>query len=85
MCATILYGLMRFLGIEHAYLMGASIGGGIVIDFALEHPEMVDALIPVVSGLSGGPEPTEEELRQYQEIEARDGRGARGGRPRPHR
>ena len=60
---------MRFLGIDHAYQMGASIGGGLVIDFALEHPEMVDALIPVVSGLSGGPEPTEEELRQYQEIE----------------
>jgi len=64
-----LYRLMRFLGIEHAYLMGASVGGGIVVDFTLEHPEMVDALIPVVSGLSGGPPPSEEEMRQWQEIE----------------
>ncbi|MGI8854926.1 MAG: alpha/beta fold hydrolase [Thermomicrobiales bacterium] len=64
-----LFALMRVLGIDHAYLMGASIGGGIVIDFALEHPEMVDALIPVVSGLSGGPPPSEEELRQWKEIE----------------
>lgn len=64
-----LYALMRSLGIGHAYLMGASIGGGLVIDFALEHPEMVDALIPVVSGLSGGPEPSEEELRQWKAIE----------------
>jgi pimeloyl-ACP methyl ester carboxylesterase len=63
------YALMRTLGIDHAYLMGASIGGGIVIDFALEHPEMVDALIPVVSGLSGGPEPSEEELRQWKAVE----------------
>jgi pimeloyl-ACP methyl ester carboxylesterase len=64
-----LYALMRALGIDRAYLMGASIGGGLVIDFALEHPEMVDALIPVVSGLSGGPEPSEEELRQWKQIE----------------
>jgi pimeloyl-ACP methyl ester carboxylesterase len=64
-----LYALMRFLGIDSAYLMGASIGGGIVIDFALEHPEMVDALIPVVSGLSGGPEPSEDEVRQWKAIE----------------
>jgi pimeloyl-ACP methyl ester carboxylesterase len=62
--------LMRALGIDHAYLMGASIGGGIVVDFALEYPAMVDALIPVVPGLSGGPPPTEEEMRQFQEIEA---------------
>ncbi len=65
-----LFALMRVLDIDHAYLMGASIGGGIVIDFALEHPEMVDALIPVVSGLSGGPPPSEEQLRQWNEIEA---------------
>lgn len=64
-----LHGLMGHLGIDHAYLMGASIGGGLIIDFALEHPEMVDALIPVVSGLSGGPPPTEEEMQQFQEIE----------------
>lgn len=64
-----LHGLMGHLAIDHAYLMGASIGGGLIIDFALEHPEMVDALIPVVSGLSDGPPPTEEEMRQFQEIE----------------
>jgi pimeloyl-ACP methyl ester carboxylesterase len=61
--------LMGALGIERAYLMGASIGGGIVVDFALEHPEKVDALIPVVSGLSGSPPPSEDEMRQFEEIE----------------
>jgi pimeloyl-ACP methyl ester carboxylesterase len=65
-----LYRLIRFLDIEHAHLVGASIGGGIAIDFTLEHPEMVDALIAVVPGLSGGPQPSEEVMRVSQEIEA---------------
>lgn len=64
-----LHRLMAHLGIEHAYLMGASIGGGVVVDFALEYPAMVDALIPVVPGLSGGPPPTEEEMRQFAAVE----------------
>jgi 3-oxoadipate enol-lactonase len=48
-----LYGLLTFLGIEKAALMGVSLGGRVALDFTLEHPEMVDALIPVASGLSG--------------------------------
>ena len=48
-----LYALMQFLGIERAYLMGVSGGGALAIDFTLEHPEMVDALIPVTAGVSG--------------------------------
>jgi pimeloyl-ACP methyl ester carboxylesterase len=48
-----LAGLMDFLGIESAILMGASIGGSIIVDFALEYPARVDALIPVAAGLSG--------------------------------
>src|SRR6266851_3278425 len=42
-----LYGLLKFLGVEKAYIMGLSMGGGIDIDFTLAHPEMVAALIPV--------------------------------------
>ncbi len=49
--------VLDHLGIISCYLMGASMGGGIAVDFALEHPEMVDALIAVVPGLSGAPEP----------------------------
>jgi pimeloyl-ACP methyl ester carboxylesterase len=40
--------------------VGCSMGGGIGLDFALEHPERVWALVPVASGL-GGFESTEEE------------------------
>ncbi len=48
-----LHGLLTHFGIGRAYLLGCSLGGATIIDFALEHPEMVDALIPVGSGLSG--------------------------------
>src|SRR5947209_2171421 len=48
-----LYALLQFLSIEKTYLIGLSMGGGLAIDFRLEHPEMVDALITVGAGLSG--------------------------------
>ena len=48
-----LYDLLKHLGVEHAYVLGNSRGGQIAIDFTVEHPEMVDALIPVAAGLSG--------------------------------
>ncbi len=48
-----LYGLMKHQEIEKAYLLGCSIGGSTCLDFSLEHPEMVGALVLVGSGLSG--------------------------------
>jgi pimeloyl-ACP methyl ester carboxylesterase len=48
-----LYGLLTALGIARAHLVGLSIGGSIILDFAVEHPEMVTALVPVAAGLGG--------------------------------
>ena len=62
-----LYTLMKFLGIESAYLMGVSGGGALALDFTLEHPEMVDALIPVTAGVSGF-RPSEEVLKQHPDV-----------------
>jgi len=62
-----LYELMKFLGIESAYIMGVSGGGRLAIDFTLEHPEMVDALIPVTAGVSGF-QPSEELMSKYPEV-----------------
>lgn len=62
-----LYELMRFLGIESAYLMGVSGGGALAIDFTLEHPEMVDALIPVTAGVSGF-RPSEEMMKEHPDV-----------------
>ncbi len=48
-----LYQLISFVGIERAHLLGCSAGGGTLIDFALEHPEMTDSLVLVNSALGG--------------------------------
>jgi pimeloyl-ACP methyl ester carboxylesterase len=48
-----LYGLLQYLGIAQAHVIGVSIGGMTAVDFTLEHPEMVTALIPVAAGISG--------------------------------
>src|SRR5712692_4395233 len=48
-----LYELLKHLQIEKAYLLGLSLGGMIAIDFTLEHPEMVDALVLVGAAMSG--------------------------------
>ncbi len=67
-----LYDILRHLGVEHTYLCGVSAGGALAIDFALEHPETVDAIIPVASGLSGyagGHQQTEVEKRLFEEYQ----------------
>lgn len=47
--------LLDALGIERACAMGVSMGGGIALNFAIAHPEMVAALVLVASGLPGAP------------------------------
>ncbi len=63
-----LYALLTSLDIEKTYLLGLSLGGMIAVDFTLEHPDMVDALILVGAPVSGFPVeliyPTEEMLQQ---------------------
>ena len=54
-------------GIESAYIMGVSGGGALAIDFTLEHPEMVDALIPVTAGVSGL-RPSEEVMKKHPDV-----------------
>jgi 3-oxoadipate enol-lactonase len=46
-------GLLNFLNIEKAYVIGLSFGGRVAIDFTLAHPEMVDALILGAPALGG--------------------------------
>lgn len=48
-----LEGLLDQLGIQRAVLVGCSMGGTIVLDFALEHPERVDGLVLVSAAPSG--------------------------------
>ncbi|WP_201376237.1 alpha/beta fold hydrolase [Ktedonobacter robiniae] len=48
-----LYGLLTFLGISHAFLVGCSLGSVTVIDFVLQYPGMIDGLI-LVTATPGG-------------------------------
>jgi len=64
-----LHGLLTSLGVERAYLIGCSKGGSTIIDFALEHPEMVDALVPVGSA-PGGTEFSGDPPKQWEEMTA---------------
>ncbi len=60
--------LLDFLNIDHAYLMGCSMGGGACMNFALDYPDRADALIMVGSAPVGfaypewSPSPLDEEM-----------------------
>ena len=69
-----LYHLLKFLGIERAFLVGCSQGGKTIVDFTLEHPEKTGALILVASALSGFTF-TGQMPGQWQELELADGAG----------
>ena len=66
-----LHGLLQSLNIERAALVGCSQGGKTVLDFALEHPSMVSALVLVASAL-GGFEFEGEYPPQWKELEEAD-------------
>jgi 3-oxoadipate enol-lactonase len=52
--------LLEAVEVTQTAVVGCSMGGGIGLDYALEHPAKVWALVPVATGL-GGFEATEEE------------------------
>ena len=47
-----LYQLLTSLKVKRAHVVGLSVGAAIAIDFAIEHPEVVDRLILASPGLS---------------------------------
>lgn len=61
--------LLDACDVTRTALVGCSMGGAIAIDFTLEHPERVSALVVAASGL-GGLEPLEEEDDWWAEHEA---------------
>ena len=47
-----LHSLLTSLKIKRAHIVGLSVGGAIAIDFAIEHPKVVDHLVLAAAGLS---------------------------------
>lgn len=66
-----LFLLLRRLDVAQAVLVGCSLGGAIAIDLALSHPEVVDGLVLVGSGLGGQewPAPTPVEMALFSQVE----------------
>jgi pimeloyl-ACP methyl ester carboxylesterase len=64
-----LLGVLDVLGVEQTALVGCSVGGGIAIDFTLEHPDRVWALVAVAPGV-GGLEPLPEEEDWWSDRDA---------------
>lgn len=64
-----LRGLMRVLGVERAHLVGLSMGGGISLELALEHPETVSSLTLVGAGTDDY-EWSEEIIASWEEVGA---------------
>jgi pimeloyl-ACP methyl ester carboxylesterase len=62
--------LLARLGVANTFVVGLSNGGALALDFALEHPEMVDGLVVVAGGVSGfQAPPTEDEARVFKTYE----------------
>lgn len=60
--------LLEHLGIENTIVMGVSRGGQLAIDFTIEHPERVSALISVAAGVSGYRHVADGSLKSQQEL-----------------
>ena len=65
-----LVAVMDATRIARAALVGCSMGGGTELDFALEHPERVSALVMIAPGVSGLEEGTPEEEAWWEERQA---------------
>lgn len=48
-----LHALLAFLHVEKVALLGSFVGGGVAIDFAIEHPEMVSSVVVATPLLHG--------------------------------
>ncbi|HEX8118130.1 MAG TPA: alpha/beta fold hydrolase [Pyrinomonadaceae bacterium] len=66
-----LRGLLDFLKIDKATLVGLSLGGIIAADFALEHPERVERLVLAGAGLRGDKQPPPKDVAAAVEAMSR--------------
>jgi pimeloyl-ACP methyl ester carboxylesterase len=71
-----LYLLIRHFDLAPVVLIGCSMGGSTALDFTLEHPEAVRALVLVGAGVSGNTlEPSDEMKRLWEQVDDLAGKG----------
>ena len=63
------YGMLKVLNVDKAYVVGCSMGGGAALDFTLAHPQMVDGLVLVGPGISGAPDEDDSMAATFQAIQ----------------
>jgi len=64
--------VLDHVGVQQTAVIGVSRGGSIAVDFTLENPDRVNALIPVAAGLSGfHTPPTPDEQALWDEYDRR--------------
>jgi pimeloyl-ACP methyl ester carboxylesterase len=69
-----LRGLLDFLALDRVHIVGCSMGGGTVLDFALEYPERVGNLV-LVGSVIGGFDPDFGPPKEWDELVAADEAG----------
>lgn len=67
--------LLDHAGVDRAVLVGASMGGGLVIDYLLAHPDRVIAAVAVAAAVSGLPDSDEAVDPRFAELRATAARG----------
>lgn len=60
--------VMDAVGVASATLIGCSMGGATAVDFALAHPERVEALVLVASGINAHVDTTAEEDEEFERL-----------------
>lgn len=65
--------LLEYLSLDSATLLGLSMGGGVAVDFVLEFPAMVDALVVADGAISGFDWSQGRPSSWHSEIARRDG------------
>ncbi len=63
-----LFAVLKHLGVSKGVLVGCSMGGATAIDFTLEHPDMVTALVPVGAGVSGWSDWSSESVNLFSQM-----------------
>lgn len=62
--------VLDHLAVDRLSVIGCSMGGALALDFAVQYPTRVQALVPVAAGVSGLPDSNDARDPRYEQLEA---------------